>query len=81
MTTTTIRNIPESIYEKVKERAIANKRSVNSEIILILESAVNEQSLNVEENLARIRKFRAETAGKSSLTESQITVARREGRS
>ena len=81
MTTTTIRNIPNEVYQKVKERAIANKRSVNSEIVFILENAVDEQNSSSEEKLARIRKFRAKTAGKVKLTESEISAAKRDGRS
>ena len=81
MTTTTIRDIPDNIYEKVKQRAIAHKRSVNSEIILILEHAVNEQNSSSDEKLARIRKFRAKTVGRRRLNEDEISAAKSEGRS
>ena len=33
----TVRDIPEDIYEKIKQNAIANKRSINSEILYGLE--------------------------------------------
>ena len=36
--------------------------------------------MNVEEKLARIRKFRAKTAGKVKLTESEISTAKKLGK-
>ena len=37
MTNITVRDIPEAIYQKIKQEAVANKRSINSEIIYGLE--------------------------------------------
>lgn len=81
MTTTTIRDIPDQVYEKVKQRAIANKRSVNSEIVLILEQAVESQSFSSSDQLARIRQFRAKTVGRERLSDQEISDAKNEGRS
>ena len=37
MPSITVRNIPEEIYQKIKQEAVANKRSINSEILYGLE--------------------------------------------
>ena len=81
MTTTTIRDIPDQVYKKVKQRATANKRSVNSEIILILENAVEEQNFSSDDPLARIRRFRAKTVNRERLGDSEISNSKKEGRS
>jgi len=36
----TIRNIPDELYERLKQRAAQNRRSLNSELLAVLENAV-----------------------------------------
>ncbi|HBY98964.1 MAG: Arc family DNA-binding protein [Ardenticatenaceae bacterium] len=63
MPTITVKNIPPDIYERLKLSAEANRRSINSEIIVCIERAVRSQPANVEAVLARARQLRQKTSG------------------
>ena len=39
-TTLTLKNIPDTIYDRLKASAQANRRSLNSEVLVCLESAL-----------------------------------------
>ena len=39
-TTLTLKNIPDAIYDRLKAAAQANRRSLNSEVLVCLESAL-----------------------------------------
>jgi antitoxin FitA len=43
MPSITVKNIPEDLYERLKQRAEASHRSINSEIIVSIEQAVRSQ--------------------------------------
>ncbi|MBN2117826.1 MAG: Arc family DNA-binding protein [Anaerolineales bacterium] len=62
MVTITIKNIPEPIYERIKAQAKTNHRSINGEILSILEQAVSLPPIDVEATLERARKVRELTA-------------------
>lgn len=62
MVTLTIKNVPEPIYERIKARAKSNHRSINGEIISILEQALSIPPIDVETTLKRARKVRELTA-------------------
>ena len=62
MVTITIKNIPEEIYERIKTQAKVNHRSINGEILSILEQAISIPPINVEETLKRAKKVRELTA-------------------
>ncbi len=74
----TVKNIPEDLYQKVKDRAERNQRSVNGEIISILAAATTSKRVPVEEILVRARALRERTRG--VLTDEFIERAKREGR-
>ncbi len=40
MANLTVRNIPERALERIRERAVAERRSLNNEIVVLLEQAV-----------------------------------------
>ncbi|MEN8376828.1 MAG: nucleotidyltransferase domain-containing protein [Gemmatimonadota bacterium] len=40
MTTLTIRGVPEELHEQLRDRAAGNRRSLNSEVLVILERAL-----------------------------------------
>ncbi|MEM8557848.1 MAG: Arc family DNA-binding protein [Bacteroidota bacterium] len=40
MPTLTVRDIPESVYRRLKERASTNRRSMSGEIVTLLEAAL-----------------------------------------
>ncbi|OGL47073.1 MAG: hypothetical protein A2161_20255 [Candidatus Schekmanbacteria bacterium RBG_13_48_7] len=54
MTTITIKNIPDDLYEKLKKKAKENRRSINSEIILCIEQMVQSTRLDAKEFLKKI---------------------------
>ncbi len=62
MTTITVKNIPSDLYERLKDSAASNRRSINSEIIVAIENAVSIRRVNVNEMLVAARQLRALTA-------------------
>jgi len=59
MATLTIKNLPDALYEKLKERAAGNRRSINSEAILAVERAVTDHGVtDPREMLADLRRAR-----------------------
>ncbi|MBV6451095.1 MAG: hypothetical protein DCC56_13130 [Anaerolineae bacterium] len=80
MTTITIKNIPEEIYERIKLQAKVNRRSVNSEIISIFEHAVQKRTpMDVKEILEHTRKIRELTAH-YTISNEELTRWKEEGR-
>ena len=79
MPSMTIKNIPEDLYQKLKSSAVANHRSLNGELIRILEERLCPKKLTAEEWIFRARKLREGVpAGKVSSEE--ISSAIEEGR-
>ena len=74
----TLKNIPDEVYEKVRERAERNHRSINGEIISILSATTAPHHISVDVILARARALRDRTRG--CLTDDFINQAKREGR-
>ena len=75
----TVKNIPQDLFAKIKARAGRNRRSINSEIISILDAAVTTRPVNPDELLARARELRSRTHG-FLLDQDFIDKAKREGR-
>jgi plasmid stability protein len=57
-TTITLKNLPDDIYERLKESAKANHRSINSEVIACLEKALFSAQVSPQERLDRARQLR-----------------------
>ena len=76
----TVRDIPDSIYQAIKQNAIANKRSINAEILYGLEQNYQSILQSKRQTLDELRRLRVKTKGKIYLTENEITEAKREGR-
>lgn len=62
MATITVKNIPDDLYERLKATAVANRRSINSEIIICIERAMISQPIDSQQILARAREARTFTA-------------------
>lgn len=62
MTTITIKNLPSMLYERLKIQAQNNRRSINNEIIFMLEQALTIPPIDVNATLERTRKLRELTA-------------------
>lgn len=61
----TLKNIPEPVYQSLKQAADAHHRSLNSEIIACLEQVLLPVRVSPAEQLARARQLRAGLAGKT----------------
>jgi plasmid stability protein len=79
MVTLTIKNVPPEIYEQIKVHAKQNHRSINGEIISILEKAVSIPPLDVQATLERAKKIRELTAN-YVITADEIEKMINEGR-
>ncbi len=79
MVTITIKNIPEQIYEHIKAQAKNNHRSINGEILSILEQAISLPPIDVRATLERARKVRELTAN-YTITADEIEKMINEGR-
>ena len=69
-----IRDLPEDLHQKLKERAARNRRSLAKETLVILETALRETSVveSVEPPIPH--------KGRFQLTDEWIDQAKREGR-
>lgn len=79
MATITVKNIPDDLYERLKRAARANRRSINSEIIVCIERSVGPQKVDPEQLIARAREFRVQTAD-YRITDDEFSDAKAAGR-
>jgi len=79
-TTLTLKNIPDEVYERLKLSAEAHRRSMNSEAIVCLETALLGSRPAPAERLARARTLRA-ALPKGKFRARDIDAMKREGRS
>ena len=79
MATLTLKNIPDNLYNQLKEAARLHRRSINSEIIYCVERTISPHEINVAEHLAMAKQLRAKTAN-CLLTDEDINKAKSEGR-
>ncbi len=57
-TTITLKNLPDDLYQRLKEAAKANHRSLNSEVIACLEKNLLSAQVYPQERLNRARQLR-----------------------
>jgi len=79
MPTITVKNIPPELYERLKQSARANRRSINSEVIVCIEQAVGCRKVDPEAMIARARTLREKTAP-YQITDDEFNQAKRAGR-
>jgi len=64
MRTITVKNIPDNLYQRLRQSATENRRSINSEILVCIERTVQSQRHeSVNDILARARQLRQKTKG------------------
>jgi antitoxin FitA len=80
MPTLTVKNIPQDVYELLKQVAAANRRSLNSEIITCIEQSVRVRKINSKTLLMRARQLRRKTQ-RHPITDREFTAAKMDGRS
>jgi len=78
-TTLTLKNIPDEVYERLKEAAEMHRRSLNSEAIVCLESVLLPGRVAPGERLARIRELRSRLP-RTKFRAKDIDALKREGR-
>lgn len=78
-TTITLKGIPDDVYQRLKQAADANRRSVNSEIIVCLETQLLPRKTPAAEHLAAIRAIRSRLPA-AAFKHEDIDTLKREGR-
>jgi len=78
-TTITVKNIPPELYERLKQNASLHHRSINSEVIALIEAGIAAKKRKPEDFLASARAIREKT-GRYELKKEFIDKAKREGR-
>ena len=77
--TLTLKSIPDEVYERLKASAEVNRRSMNSEAIVCLESILLPGKMAPAERLARAQALRA-TLPQGKFHAKDIDALKREGR-
>lgn len=75
----TIKNIPDTLYQQLKEVAQLHHRSLNSEILHCIEQTIGVHKVDIPGTLEIARKLRAKTAG-YILTDDELNNAKKIGR-
>ena len=78
-TTITVKNIPHDLYELIKHNAAEHRRSINNEVIAIIENAFRSKKIDPEDFLVTVRTLRERTK-RIELTDRLINQAKNEGR-
>ena len=79
MPSITVKNIPDHAYEILKQLATTHHRSINSEIICLIEKATISKPFHPEQHLALAKRSREKTK-KFLLTEKILQLSKEEGR-
>lgn len=78
-TTLTLKNIPDAVYDRLKNSAEINRRSMNSEAIVCLEAVLLPDRLTPAERLSRARALRG-ALPKGKFRARDIDAMKRDGR-
>lgn len=76
----TIKNMPDEVYRRLKESARLNRRSLNSEAIVLLERSLGHRRRSAEESLASLRRLHERLRDLSPLDDELLDRAKGEGR-
>lgn len=79
MANLTLKQVPDALYQRLKERAAAHRRSINNEAIVCLEQLLEPQPVDPRTRLEEIRALRRD-ASKVFLTDEALRRAQDEGR-
>jgi plasmid stability protein len=77
--TITIKNIPDDLYEDLKQTATLHRRSINSEVIYCIEQTVRSRQIDPHEYLHRVENLRRRIKV-PPLTDALLRQAKAEGR-
>lgn len=79
MATVTLKNIPDDLYDQIKQSALTNRRSINSEIITCIEKTLRGRKKDPKTVLAAARALRKKIP-RHLFTENEITKIKSTGR-
>ncbi|RPJ17067.1 MAG: Arc family DNA-binding protein [Desulfobacteraceae bacterium] len=79
MATITLKNIPDPAYNTLKQLAAENHRSINSEIINLIEKATKSSKIDPNQHLILARNFR-EKSKHYFIDDVKLTGMKNEGR-
>jgi plasmid stability protein len=79
MATVTIKNIPEPVYQELKRQAARHHRSLNQEVIALLEAGSGTVPLDPDSFLVHVRRVRP-IPRKGPLTDRKLDSLKRQGR-
>jgi hypothetical protein len=79
MPTVTVKNIPADLYEKLKQSAQLNRRSINSEIVICIERAIRTKPIDPDAVLATARRLREKTMA-HPISDHELAEAKAAGR-
>ncbi|MCB1202230.1 MAG: Arc family DNA-binding protein [Leptospiraceae bacterium] len=73
-----LKDVPDELHEKIKERARRSHRSINSEIIYLLETLIEPRSIDYEAELLAIQTLRNNFKG--LINDEELNRIKRDGR-
>ena len=79
MASITVKNIPADLYDRLRQSAKANRRSINSEIIVCIDRAIRAQEFDLDATISAARRLRQRTAH-YLITDEEFNQAKAEGR-
>lgn len=74
MRTITLKSIPDTVYKDLKEKAKANQRSINGEVLFALQLYLKKRELSPEEIISRAQKLRSKIKGYLTMDEIQSAI-------
>ena len=80
MATLTIKNMPDALYQDLKQQAMLHHRSLNSEAIVSLTMVVNKNRISKQDILLKARVIRIKENSIIKLTDAIINDAKQDGR-
>jgi len=75
----TLKNIPTDLYEQIKRSAAINFRSINGEILHLLNKSLGIKKVDADEFLHKIKKIQSDLS-LPNLTDDILEKAKNEGR-
>ncbi|MCB1036059.1 MAG: plasmid stability protein [Acidobacteria bacterium] len=79
MANLTLKQVPEDLYRRLKDRAAVHRRSINNEAIICLEQALEARPFEPRAWLDEVRTLRRQTP-KVFLDEATLKAAKSQGR-
>ena len=73
-TNITVRDIPDEVYEKIKQQADLHHRSINSEVIVYLKKIVKSHRRDPRQIIARAKKLKQKATGSLSIDKIQEAI-------